>query len=66
MEHTEMIFRELGILDIFKINDYLTGMFMFRYHRLKNLPECYKSFKTIIKNYLLQLNPLEYTRSRIY
>ena len=25
LEHTEPIFKELGILDIFKINDYLTA-----------------------------------------
>jgi hypothetical protein len=29
LEHTEPIFKELGILDIFKINYYLTAMFMF-------------------------------------
>ena len=44
MKHTEMVFKELGILDIFKINDYLTGMFMFRYHRLKNLPEEFSNY----------------------
>ena len=44
MEHTEMVFKELGILDIFKINDYLNGMFMFRYHRLKNLPEEFSNY----------------------
>ena len=37
------IFKELGILDIFKINDYLTAMFMFRYHHLKNLPEVFEN-----------------------
>ncbi len=44
MEHTEPIFKELNILDIFKINDYLTAMFMFRYHHLKNLPEEFDNF----------------------
>ena len=38
------IFKELGILDIFKINDYLTAMFMFRYHHLKNLPEVFENY----------------------
>jgi hypothetical protein len=39
LEHTEAIFKELHIPDIFKINNYLTALFMFRYHHLKNLPE---------------------------
>ena len=38
------IFKELGILDIFKINDYLTAMFIFRYHHLKNLPEVFENY----------------------
>ena len=38
------IFKELGILDIFKINVYLTAMFMFRYHHLKNLPEVFENY----------------------
>ena len=44
VEHAEMIFKELRILDIFKINDYLTAIFMFRYHRLKNLPEKFSNY----------------------
>ena len=44
VEHTELIFKELGILDIFKINDYLTAMFMFRYYHLKNLPEEFNNY----------------------
>ena len=32
-EHTEPIFKDLNILDIFKINDFLTAMFMFRYQK---------------------------------
>ncbi len=31
LEHTEPIFKELVLPDIFKINDYLTAMFMFHY-----------------------------------
>ena len=30
LEHTEPIFKELSILNIFQINDSLTAMFMFR------------------------------------
>jgi hypothetical protein len=43
LEHTEPIFKELGILDIYKINDYLTAMFMFRYHH-----RIYQKFLKII------------------
>ena len=32
LEHTEPIFCDLKILNIYKINDYLTSLFMFRYH----------------------------------
>ena len=39
LEHTEPMFKELGIFDIFQINDNLTAIFMFRYHHLQNLPE---------------------------
>ena len=30
LEHTESIFSDLNILDIFEINDFLIAMFMFR------------------------------------
>jgi hypothetical protein len=39
LEHTEAIFKELHLLNIFKNNNYLTTLFMFPYHHLKNLPE---------------------------
>jgi hypothetical protein len=33
LEHSEPIFKDLNILDnIFKVNDYLTALFMFRYY----------------------------------
>ena len=42
LEHTEPIFKELSILDIFKIMTiYITALFMFRYHHLNNLPEVF-------------------------
>ena len=43
-ENTEPIFKELRILDIFKINDYLTALFMYRYYYLKNLPEAFENY----------------------
>jgi hypothetical protein len=33
-DHSEPIFKDLNILNIFEINDYLTALFMFRYHHL--------------------------------
>jgi hypothetical protein len=39
LAHSEPIFKDLKILDIYKINDYLISLFMFRYHYAKNLPE---------------------------
>ena len=43
-EHTEMIFKNLGILNVYQINDYLTSIFMFRYFNLKNLPETFANY----------------------
>ena len=55
-EHTEPIFKDLiCILDIFKINDFLTAMFMFRYHSLKNLPEEFDHF-FVANNHIHQHN----------
>jgi hypothetical protein len=44
LEHTGAIFKELYLLDIFKINNYLTALFMFQYHHLKNLPEYFTNY----------------------
>ena len=46
LEHTEPIFKELGILNIFQINDNLTAMFMFmfRCYHLENLPEVFENY----------------------
>ena len=44
LEHAEPIFKELGILNIFQINDSLTAMFMFRYYHLENLPEVFENY----------------------
>ena len=44
MDHSEPTFNDLKILNLFKINDYLTSMFMFRYVHLKNLPELYTNY----------------------
>jgi hypothetical protein len=42
--HSEPIFKDLKILDIYKINDYLISLFMFRYHYAKNLLEVFTHY----------------------
>ena len=42
-EHTE-IFKNLEILNVYQINDYLNSIFMFRYFKLKNLPETFANY----------------------
>ena len=44
LAHSEPIFKGLKILDIYKINDYLISLFMFRYHYAKNLPEVFTDY----------------------
>ena len=44
LEHTDSIFEYLGILNLNKLNDYLTSLFMFRYHHLNNLPEVFTNY----------------------
>ena len=43
-DHTEPIFNELQILNIYKINDYLTSLFMVKYFHSKNLPEVFANY----------------------
>jgi hypothetical protein len=43
-EHSEPIFHHLKILSLYKINYFLTSMFMFRYFHLKNLPELFTNY----------------------
>ena len=40
-EHTEPVFQEQQILNICKVNDYLTSLFMIRYFHLQNWPEIF-------------------------
>ena len=46
LEHSERIFRDLvlEILNISKINNYLTSLFIFLYHHLNNLPETFTNY----------------------
>ena len=43
-EHSEPLFNKLNILNIKKINDFLTSLFMFRYHYLNNLPKYFTNY----------------------
>jgi hypothetical protein len=43
-DHSEPIFNDLKILNLYKLNDYLTSMFMFRYIHLQHLPELFTNY----------------------
>ena len=43
-DDSEPIFKNLNSLDIVKINDYLTALFMFRYHHFNNLPDFFENY----------------------
>ena len=43
-EHTEPIFNDLKILNLQKLNEYLTSSFMFQYFHLHNLPEIFTDY----------------------
>jgi hypothetical protein len=46
MDHSEPIFLQLKILDIYKINDYLCSLFMYRFNYCQILPDfCNDYFK---------------------
>ena len=40
----KQLFFELKILNIFKINDYFSGLFMHRFEHCKNLPEYFDRY----------------------
>ena len=44
MDHSEPIFLQLKILDIYKINDYLCSLFMYRFNYCQNLPNFYNDY----------------------
>ena len=49
-EHTEPIFNDLKILNLQKLNEYLTSSFVFRYFHLHNLPEIFTDYFVINKD----------------
>ena len=44
MDHSEPIFLQLKILDIYKINDYLCSLFMYRFNYCQILPDFYNDY----------------------
>ena len=49
-DHSELLFFNLKILNVYKINDYLCSLFMYRYNYGKKLPDLYMNyFKNIIQ-----------------
>ena len=57
LEHTEPIYCDLKILNIYKINDYLTSLFLFCYHYIKNLAE-------VFTNYFVANNKIQHHNTR--
>ena len=49
-DHTKPIFTDLKILNLHKLNDYLTCQFMFRYFNFQNLPEVFTDYFLTNKN----------------
>ena len=45
-EHYNPLFHNLKILNIFKINDYLCSLFMYRYKYFKKLPKFFNDYFT--------------------
>ena len=46
LEHSEPIFKDLNILDIFKINDYLTALFITKFmNNTRNASKLHKCYK---------------------
>ena len=43
-DHTEPIFTDLKILNLFKLNEYLISSFMFQYFHMHNLPEIFTEY----------------------
>ena len=47
-EHTEPIFNYLKILNLQKLNEYLTSSFTFRYFHLHSLPEIFTDYVNML------------------
>ena len=55
-EHTEPLFKKLNLLNIYKINDYLTSLFIFQFYNMNNMPEIFNNFfKTIIMKFIITI-----------
>ena len=49
-DHTLPIFSDLKILNLHKLNDYLTCQFMFQYFSFRNLPQIFTDYFLTNKN----------------
>ena len=49
-DHTKPIFSDLKILNLYKLNEYLTSLFVFRYFHLHNLSEIFKDYFVVNKD----------------
>ena len=49
-DHTQPIFSDLKILNLHKLNDYLTCQFMFRYFSFQKLPQIFTDYFLANKN----------------
>ena len=63
-QHTEPIFHELQILNIYKVNDYITGLFMFRYFHLQSLPEIFTNYFLLIKKSITTTLEIHHLRTK--
>ena len=68
MHHSEPLFLNLKILNVYKINDYLCSLFMYRCYYGKKLPDLYinyfKQNKEVRNNNKRNLNKVHVTYER--
>ena len=63
-DSSEPIFKDLKILNLFKINTYLTSLFMIRYFYIQNLPEIFENMSNReIHNYNTRNSSLQHKTS---
>ena len=53
LDHTEPIFADSKILNLYKLSDYYTCQFIFRYFNFQNLPEIFTDYFRRTKIYTI-------------